>query len=65
MESDPKNPEDIKGRGADPTVEDHAIDEQKLGIFAMFKPYMKPKPQPVGRPSMAAMAGVSSGRTKF
>lgn len=35
VEADGKVVEDIKGRGNDPEVEDHALDECKLGIFAL------------------------------
>lgn len=35
VESDPKIVEDIKGRGNDPEIEDHALDDCKLGIFAL------------------------------
>jgi len=43
VESDKRNPEDIQGAGNDPTVEDHALDEQKLGIAALSKPQARNK----------------------
>lgn len=64
MESDPKNPEDILGRGNDATVEDHALDEQKLGIFAMFKPTEEEETKPVGRPSFRQTNRIL-GRVRF
>ncbi len=38
---DAKDPEDIKGKGNDPSISDHALDEQRYGIMAMFKPESK------------------------
>jgi hypothetical protein len=35
---DTKDPEDIKGKGNDPSISDHALDEQRYGIMAMFRP---------------------------
>lgn len=35
VESDDKAVEDIKGRGNDPTIEDHALDDCKLGVAAL------------------------------
>lgn len=35
---DSKEPEDIAGKGNDPSVADHALDEQRYGIMALFKP---------------------------
>jgi phage terminase large subunit len=35
---DAKEPEDISGRGNSPTISDHALDEQRYGIMALFKP---------------------------
>jgi hypothetical protein len=33
--SDEKRPEDLKGRGLDPTVKDHALDETRYGLMAI------------------------------
>lgn len=33
VESDEKNPEDIKGKGNDPTVSDHSLDENRYGVM--------------------------------
>jgi hypothetical protein len=38
VESDPKRPEDIKGRGNDPEVADHALDENRYGIMYLTIP---------------------------
>lgn len=35
---DSKEPEDIAGKGNDPSVADHALDEQRYGIMALVKP---------------------------
>lgn len=43
IQSDDKIVEDIQGRGNDPTVEDHALDEQKLGIYALYQPAEPPR----------------------
>ncbi len=40
---DPKEPEDIAGKGNDPSVADHALDEQRYGIMAIFRPGQTPK----------------------
>lgn len=48
MESDDKAVEDIKGRGNAPEIEDHALDEQKLSIFAL---YQKTEKQPEDSPN--------------
>lgn len=42
MEADDKAVEDIRGRGNDESIADHALDEQKLGIYALTQP-MAPK----------------------
>lgn len=45
--SDPKYPEDIKGRGNDPEISDHALDEQRYGLMAIRSPeiaYVDPRP---------------------
>ena len=36
--SDDRHVEDIQGRGNDPSVSDHALDEQRYGIMALDKP---------------------------
>lgn len=36
--SDNKEPEDLSGKGNDPSVSDHALDEQRYGLMALFKP---------------------------
>jgi phage terminase large subunit len=36
--SDGKQVEDIQGRGNDPNVSDHALDEQRYGIMGLFQP---------------------------
>lgn len=41
IESDPKNVEDIQGKGNDREVEDHAIDEQRYGIMSLYTPIKK------------------------
>lgn len=53
--SDPKRPEDILGRGNDPAVLDHALDEQRYGIMSLFKPMepVKEPPKPTGREEAA------------
>lgn len=38
VEHDEKNPEDITGRGCDPNVPDHALDENRYGIMAIRTP---------------------------
>lgn len=40
---DENNPEDIQGRGNDPAVSDHALDEERYKIMAIYKP---PQPKP-------------------
>ncbi|KAB2908525.1 MAG: phage terminase large subunit [Ignavibacteriales bacterium] len=35
---DSRDPEDISGKGNDPSVSDHALDEQRYGLMALFKP---------------------------
>jgi len=45
VQSDEKNPNDIQGRGNDPNVEDHALDEQRYAIQSMYK-IAPQKPQP-------------------
>lgn len=35
---DEHQPEDIKGRGYDPEVIDHALDEERYGVIATYKP---------------------------
>lgn len=46
VESDKKNPEDIYGRGNDPNVEDHALDEFRYGIMSLYKPFNRlPAPE--------------------
>ena len=51
-QGDEKNPEDIKGRGNDPEVSDHALDETRYGIMAAFKGYVPKKPEPVRVPDL-------------
>lgn len=51
VESDDKIVEDIKGRGNDPSVQDHALDEQKLGIAALITPREAKPKEIVARPS--------------
>lgn len=48
---DDKKPEDIQGRGNDPAVLDHALDEQRYGIMRLFKPIdeQPTPPKPTGR----------------
>lgn len=36
--SDEREPEDIQGKGNDPKVEDHAIDDARYGHFALYQP---------------------------
>jgi len=38
---DENNPEDIQGRGNDPAVSDHCIDEERYKIMAIYKPKEK------------------------
>lgn len=38
---DEHNPEDIQGRGNDPNVSDHALDEERYKIMAIYKPIDK------------------------
>jgi phage terminase large subunit len=40
--SDDKDPEDILGKGRDPSVPDHALDEERYGIMAIYAPRKKP-----------------------
>jgi phage terminase large subunit len=49
-ESDNKNPEDLAGRGNDPNVSDHALDEQRYAIMAIHKPAKAAKQKPPPRP---------------
>ena len=46
VQSDEKNPNDIQGRGNDPNVEDHALDDQRYAIMSMYKA-SKPKDVPL------------------
>lgn len=39
--ADEKDPEDIQGKGNDPAVKDHALDEQRYGIMALELPDIK------------------------
>lgn len=41
--SDEKHPEDLKGRGNDPAVKDHAMDECRYGLMAITKTREKPE----------------------
>lgn len=44
---DDNRPEDIQGRGNDPAVSDHCIDEERYKIMAIYKPRKKPEdPRP-------------------
>ena len=36
--SDEKHPEDLKGKGNDPTVKDHALDQTRYGLFSIYQP---------------------------
>ena len=38
---DEKRPEDLKGRGNDPAIPDHALDEDRYGVMAIYKPATK------------------------
>lgn len=49
-EHDDKNPEDIKGRGNDPDVSDHALDENRYGIMSLFKGIVVKEKEKVSRP---------------
>lgn len=40
-EGDEKDPEDIKGKGNDPNVSDHWLDEDRYGIMSMVRPRAK------------------------
>jgi hypothetical protein len=40
--TDEKHPEDLKGRGNDPAVRDHAMDENRYGLMAIAKSIEKP-----------------------
>ncbi len=40
---DERNPEDIQGRGNDPNVSDHCIDEERYKIMSIYKPIKKPE----------------------
>ena len=44
--ADDKHVEDIKGKGNDPNVEDHALDEIRYNIMASFKPLEQRKEAP-------------------
>lgn len=35
------DPEDLQGKGNDPNVSDHSLDEQRYGIMSLFKPHEK------------------------
>jgi phage terminase large subunit len=41
--TDKRNVEDIEGRGNDPNVEDHSLDECRYGIMSLYKPRPIPK----------------------
>lgn len=45
--SDPKEPEDIQGKGNDPAVSDHALDEQRYAIMSLYKPATPKQKMPV------------------
>lgn len=47
------DPDDISGKGNDPDVEDHAIDDARYGNAALFKPMVK-APAPPKTPSTLA-----------
>ena len=40
--TDEKHPEDLKGRGNDPAVKDHALDENRYTLMAIAKSREKP-----------------------
>lgn len=42
---DKKDPDDIQGKGNDSDVVDHALDECRYGVIAVWKPKKKPKAQ--------------------
>lgn len=44
---DDKQPEDLMGRGNDPSVPDHSLDEERYGVMAVFRP-AKPAPTQIG-----------------
>lgn len=51
VESDERQPEDIKGRGNDPNVPDHALDQVRYGLMSLFKAPEAPKEEiPLARP---------------
>ena len=54
----------VKGRGNDPTVEDHALDECKLGISALLTPIEKKEPEVVARPHVLERLH-AKGKTHF
>lgn len=41
-EADPKQPEDLKGRGNDPEVIDHSLDEERYACMAGYTPAKEP-----------------------
>lgn len=45
-EPDDREPEDIKGRGNDPDVFDHALDENRYLIMALYTPTEEEQPDP-------------------
>ena len=46
---DSNDPEDIAGKGNDASVADHALDEQRYGIMALFRPEGTRKSEPLAR----------------
>ncbi|GAB1350198.1 hypothetical protein MASR1M107_24130 [Ignavibacteriales bacterium] len=54
---DSKDPEDIAGKGNDPSVSDHALDEQRYGIMALFKPESIQPSEPHARSDTPSLFG--------
>jgi hypothetical protein len=62
-EHDEKNPEDIKGKGNDPNVSDHALDEDRYGNMSLFQPVKREEDEPVARPTYLEMENQTSDTT--
>lgn len=56
-----KDPEDIQGKGNDPNVFDHALDELRYGIMAMQTAYSHPKNEESKRGTRTEASNLKSG----
>ena len=63
-EGDERDPEDIKGRGNDPTVVDHALDDERYGVMSIYTPrvYVEDEQKKIDREFVSIMSLVEDDR---